>query len=205
MQSLKSSGVEVFSGGTLTGDGTASCIKVYSGGILAPGHSPGCLNSGNLTLNGEYQVQIGGTTPCSGYDQMKITGSVDVTGATLTPSLYGGFVPSVGQSYTIISNDGTDAVTGTFANTPGNAITADGVTYSVSYSGGDGNDIVLTVTKVNGVVASATSSSSEKLPGAPNTGFKLVATRPIAALGGSLLSAISLIYLSRRVKNKKVV
>ena len=104
----------VHPGGILAGTGTVGALAVEGGGIVGPGHSPGCLNSGNLTLNGIYQAQLGGTTACSGYDQLVVTGSVNVAGSTITPTLYNGFVPAAGQSYTIINNDGADAVVGTF-------------------------------------------------------------------------------------------
>ncbi len=188
----KVANVTVKSGGTLMGSGATQAVTVQSGGIVAPGHSPGCLNTGNLTLNGIYQVQIGGTDPCTGYDQIKVTGTVDVNGATPDVTLYNGFVPKVGQSYTIISNDGTDAVAGLFAGlAEGGTITNQGVTYSVTYKGGEGgNDVVLTVTAVNG----------SKLPGKPNTGLTLVGAHPMISLGSSVLAAALLFAASRRLK-----
>ena len=184
--------VTVKNGGTLAGSGFAKVVTVLPGGIIAPGHSPGCLNTGNLTLNGTYQVQIGGTDPCTGYDQIKVTGTVDVNGATPDISLYNNFVPVIGQSYTIISNDGTDPVTGLFAGlAEGGTITNQGVTYSVTYKGGEGgNDVVLTVTAVNG----------SKLPGKPNTGLMLVSAHPMVSLGSSVIAAVLLYAASRRVK-----
>jgi hypothetical protein len=47
---------------------------------------------------------------------------------------------------TLIDNDGTDAVSGTFAGLPQNAVvTAGGARYRISYTGGTGNDVTLTV------------------------------------------------------------
>ena len=191
----KVASVTVKSGGTLEGSGTTGVVNVLSGGIVAPGHSPGCLNTGNLTLNGTYQVQIGGTDPCTGYDQIKVTGTVDVNGATPDITLYNNFVPVIGQSYTIINNDGTDPVTGLFAGlAEGGTITNQGVTYSVTYKGGDGgNDVVLTVTAVNG----------SKLPGKPNTGLQLVSAHPMVSLGSSVIAAVLLYAASRRVKTAR--
>lgn len=181
-------------GGTLKGTGTVGALIVAQGGIVAPGHSPGCLNTGDLTLSGTYQAEIGGTDPCTGYDQIKVTGTVDVTNATLDATLYNGFVPKVGQSYTIISNDGTDAVTGTFAGiAEGGSYTNQGVTYSVTYKGGDGNDVVLTVTAVD----------ASKLPAKPNTGFKLVAAHPMAALVTTTIAALMLVAAARRLSPAK--
>lgn len=191
------------SNGIIEGDGTVGALHVFSTGTVAPGHSPGCLNTGDLTLNGTYQVQIGGTTACSGYDQTKVTGTVDVTGATLTPSLYGGFVPSVGQSYEIISNDGTDPVTGTFANVTNGSITAGGVTYGVNYSGGDGNDVVLTVTNVDPSLYKSAPAAAAA-PGAPDTGFGPLATSPAGILAFSTLCCMTLMGISYRLRQKPV-
>jgi Dockerin type I domain len=57
----------------------------------------------------------------------------------------GGFTPSVGNQFVIIDNDGTDAVSGTFAGlSEGATVTANGLSFTISYLGGTGNDIVLT-------------------------------------------------------------
>lgn len=184
----------VHPGGFLDGTGTVGQLNIETGGIIGPGHSPGCINSGNLTLNGTYQAQIGGTTACTGYDQLVVTGTVNVANATLSPTLFGGFVPVGGQSYTIINNDGSDAVTGTFAGiAEGGTITANGVTYNVTYRGGSGNDIVLTVASVN----------ASQLPGNPNTGFQILTSNPLITLAVSVLAAAFLLYASRRYKSAK--
>ena len=59
--------------------------------------------------------------------------------------------------------------------------------------GGDGNDVVLTVTAVN---ASA-------IPGAPNTGFAILTSNPLATLLGGLLAAAGLGLLARRQFGKQ--
>ncbi len=184
------SDVAVSSGGILKGTGTLGALFEAKGGVVAPGHSPGCLTSGDLSLAGTYQAEIGGTDPCTGYDQLKVTGAVDITGSTLDATLYGGFVPKVGQSYIIISNDAADAVTGTFTGiAEGGTYTNQGVTYSVTYKGGDGNDVVLTVKSVD----------SAAVPKKPDTGFALVAAHPIVSFLGSTIAALSLIVLARRL------
>jgi uncharacterized repeat protein (TIGR01451 family) len=53
-------------------------------------------------------------------------------------------VPLIGESFMLIDNDGSDTVMGTFEGLPqGGLVTFNGVTLAVSYSGGDGNDVVL--------------------------------------------------------------
>src|SRR5207248_3236336 len=52
---------------------------------------------------------------------------------------------SPGQVVTLIANDGTaDAVGGTFAGLPqGSTVTINGLSFQVSYTGNDGNDVTL--------------------------------------------------------------
>jgi hypothetical protein len=110
-------------GGVLAGSGTVTGPVIVSGtGALAPGLSPGTLNLvGNYTQqapNGAFNVEIGGTTPGAQYDQANIsgTGSVATLAGNLNVSLVNGFVPSAGDSFTIMSYLSR---TGTFAvNSP---------------------------------------------------------------------------------------
>jgi hypothetical protein len=53
-----------------------------------------------------------------------------------------GFSPSLGDMFTIINNQGTNPVSGTFSQ--GSSISADGFLFGINYGGGDGNDVVLT-------------------------------------------------------------
>jgi methionine-rich copper-binding protein CopC len=147
--SLGGSTVLVANGGTLGGHGTVGALTLASGATLAPGNSPGRLSTGNLALGvgANFSVEIGGTVAGTGYDQVDVTGTVDVTGATLTASLDGGFNPQAapGGTFTIIRNDGADAVIGTFAGlAEGAQLTIGGSVFSISYRGGDGNDVTLT-------------------------------------------------------------
>jgi hypothetical protein len=174
------------SGGILKGTGTVGSLTAFEGGIVAPGHSPGCLNSGNLSLSGTYQAEIGGTTACTSYDQLNVTGTVTVSGATLSTSLYNSYKPKDGESYIIISNDGSDAVTGTFKGlAEGATFTVNGYVFKITYKGGDGNDVVLTV---------------QSVPAAPNTGFAILATNPAATLTVTTVLAAGVYMLSRKHK-----
>jgi hypothetical protein len=178
----------VQSGGILEGSGTVGVLTIGSGGTVAPGHSPGCLNSGNFTLNGAYQAEIGGTTACTGYDQINVTGAVDVSNGTLNVSLYNGFKPAEGQTYTIINNDATDAVTGPFTGmAEGSTFTVSGYVFKISYVGGDGNDVVLTVLTA---------------PATPDTGFAFASSHPGFTLGVSALAAGTIFGLARRNTRK---
>ncbi|MST93977.1 MAG: choice-of-anchor D domain-containing protein [Pedosphaera sp.] len=145
--------VTVNSGGTLGGTGTISgAIAVNSGATLAPGTSPGTLNSGNVSFAGgsTFSVEITGATVGSQYDQLNVTGTVALNNATLSGS--GDYVPAVGDSFVIINNDSADAITGTFNSLPeGSIVTINGVDKKLTYIGGTGNDVVLLATPEIGV------------------------------------------------------
>lgn len=135
--------VIVSSQGTLKGSGRACSIQVAAGGTIAPGHSPGCISSGDLVLSGNYEAEIAGNQACSGYDQLKITGTVTLNGR-LDTQLLNGFAPATGDSFTLIDNDSTDPVTGIFTGlAEGATFTLGRTIFTISYVGGDGNDVTL--------------------------------------------------------------
>ena len=101
----------------------------------------------DLTLAGGTFLPRYKTTPTAGLtNRLAVTGTVSISGTTL--SFVGDDLnaPPIGQAFTIIENDGTDPVTGFFANVAegGTIVTSNGLTFSVTYHGGDGNDVVLT-------------------------------------------------------------
>ena len=104
-------------GGALAGTGTVGAVTA-SGGRLAPGLSPGRFLTGDLTLNGlsRAEIELNGATAGAGYDQLDVRGAVSLGDVTLT--LTTGFNPPPDARFTIIDNDGTDPVTGTFADLP---------------------------------------------------------------------------------------
>lgn len=111
--------------------------------IFAPGNSPGCVTiNGDYTLNSGdvLEMEIEGTTPCTEHDQIIVTGTVTLGGATLTlpPSIY---LAEDGDMIVLI--DGSSAIAGQFAQ--GNFVTDGQNTYYIDYEGGnDGFDVVLT-------------------------------------------------------------
>ncbi len=138
--------VTVAGGGTLGGTGTTGIITVQSGGHVAPGMSPGILNSGDVSFSSgsKFDVELNGTTVGTQYDQLNVTGTVTLDNAKLNTSL--GFAPVTGDKFTIINNDDNDAVTGTFNGlAEGSSFTVSGKRFVISYIGGTGNDVVLTV------------------------------------------------------------
>ncbi|HEY1188231.1 MAG TPA: autotransporter-associated beta strand repeat-containing protein, partial [Gemmata sp.] len=139
--------VTIDNGATLGGSGSLSgAVTALAGATVAPGNSPAALSTGALTLQSgsTYSVELNGTTAGTQYDRTTVTGAVDLTGAMFTGTF--GFTPAIGDVFTIIDNDGTDPVTGTFAGlSEGEKLTLGGVDLVISYVGGTGNDVTLTV------------------------------------------------------------
>ncbi|HEV7403502.1 MAG TPA: autotransporter-associated beta strand repeat-containing protein [Chthoniobacteraceae bacterium] len=133
-----------------TFSGTVQTTRTLSvSGTLAPGDGgAGSLGSGALSLqtNSTLALELGPT----GSDQVQVTGSVTLAGTVnLALSLSFGRTDVIDQ-FTIILNDGTDAVSGGgrlayLGNTldEGEAFTVAGQQFLMSYVGGSGNDVVL--------------------------------------------------------------
>ena len=186
----------------LKGTGTVkTLLAVLIGGTVAPGHSPGCLSSDRLGLAGTYEFEIGGTAACDSYDQLKVLNASNVgdavtignfdgsTEATLNTSLYNEYVPTQGEEYVIIEQAGSKAVKGTFKDLPeGATFEQNGVVFKISYVGGDGNDVTLTV---------------QNTPTAPDTGFALIANNHFAVLAGLAVVTGGLLFVARKLQSLK--
>ena len=138
--------VSVGPGGTLAGPGTiGGSVSVTSGGAIAAGPlgGGGVLDTGNLTLgSGATFDALLDSDACS---QVDVSGTVNLSGATL--NLSGNRTAQPGDQIVLIDNQGSGAVIGTFNALPEGAIVAlNGALYTISYQGGDGNDVVLTYT-----------------------------------------------------------
>lgn len=96
------------------------------------------------TATGNLTEVIGGLAAGTQYGQIVVNGSVNLDGS-LQVRHVNGFVPTVGDSFTVIDNRGGDPIAGTFAGLPEGATLWAGVYgFTVSYVGGTGNDLVLT-------------------------------------------------------------
>lgn len=91
-------------GSTLSGSGSLTGDLVNAG-CVSPGESPAIL-----TIDGDYtqlstgtlEIELGGTTAGTGYDQLAVTGSA-ILGGTLRVILLPGFEPQAGQVFDIIT------------------------------------------------------------------------------------------------------
>jgi fibronectin-binding autotransporter adhesin len=132
-------------GGTFGGNGTVGAAFQATGGTVAPAAgavAPATLKVGNTVLGAgaTFAPVIGLAGDVTGH--LAVTGTVQLLGAAL--NVTGNPLPA-GQTFVLIDNDGTDAVTGTFAGLPqGATVTAGGIQYLISYTGGTGNDVTLT-------------------------------------------------------------
>lgn len=147
---LNANGTLAVAGGTLDGVGTIG-LSAISGGTIAPGvGGPGLLafSAGlNLGSNATLVIDCPGLTAGSSYDQIAVTGTVSLAGCALQLNSLP-YAP-LGSTFVIINNDGIDAIAGAFASLPeGSTVTAiNSAQASISYHGGTGNDVVLTLTK----------------------------------------------------------
>lgn len=144
--SQPTSDVYISPGATLGGTGTVRDLYDL-GGVISPGlNGPGKLNCGNLTCNSgsSLVVEMKGTTPGSGYDQLNVTGTVTLNSGVnlaITKAYTGG----ISNQFVIVNNDFTEAVSGTFSGLPqGTKWSSAGAQFQIGYNGNSGNDIVLT-------------------------------------------------------------
>ena len=140
-----SSAMVVRAGGRLGGEGTAAGpVTIENTASIAPGNGTGEMHSGALTLHagGDFLVDLNGPAPVTEYGRLTVTGTVTL-GGNLIASF--NFTPAIGHVFTILDNDGGDAISGTFAGLPEGAVAAfGGVQARISYVGGSGNDVTLT-------------------------------------------------------------
>ena len=174
--------VTVREGGVFGGDATVKGL--YVSGIVSPGNSPGkitVLEGFSLHNTGVYKAEI---LNKDHYDQIVahdvyLKGSLDLT------YLAGGVIKK-GDTFTIVNNNGTNPVQGTFKDLPeGAEVTVSGATFKISYVGGDGNDVVLTA------------QNDSKAPKAPNTGGEKLSVNLIGAIAG-VASAAALLFVTKR-------
>lgn len=144
--------VIVNSGATLIGSGGMNGSLTVNGGAgVSPGQTAGAYGAFNigagLVLAGLFTADA--NTPAQ-VDLLNVSGSVNLTGASLAQSIVGLSNPP-GSALVLVQNDGADPVVGTFSGfAEGTVITVGGDLYRVSYvynaetsTIGGGNDVAL--------------------------------------------------------------
>jgi YVTN family beta-propeller protein len=128
--------------GELSGTGTIGQFEAQPGSIIRPGENgPGELTVTKAVFAAEstLAIEINGPASGTGYDRLTAADASIQGGALLNVSL--GYAPAVGTTFVIATN-----VLGEFAGLPEGALmTLNGRRLRVSYTGGDGNDLALTV------------------------------------------------------------
>ena len=137
------------SGGKLTGTGKVKEVQNFTGGTFSPGAPSGTFTIGSqlkLASTNVFSTQINGVSAGT-FGQVSVAGFVNLDNAIL--NIVSASNLSVGQNVIIISNGAASSISGQFQGLPeGSFITVGSVTLSISYKGGTGNDVVLTVTNV---------------------------------------------------------
>jgi autotransporter-associated beta strand protein len=127
-------GTTTISAGKLILSGNLASAITVTAGILSPQGTP--ATTGGLVLNstGRFEVRPGDTLTVGG--SATLAGELDIIAPPDVPS---------GASFTILSIAGTTAGSGTFTGKPEAAtFSASGYDWQITYTGGDGNDVVLT-------------------------------------------------------------
>jgi outer membrane autotransporter protein len=146
------SGARFGGSGTVVGNVTIASGAAHAVGDKANPATTGLVHTqtitGNYVNHGILEIEA---TPATA-DRLTVNGTVNILGATLNlsltpndPSPAGGWDPLNGP-FTIIANDSSDAVTGTFASV-GNLNNLLFLNHLISYTGGDGNDVTLVLSR----------------------------------------------------------
>lgn len=133
---------KVRSGGRLSGTGTLSMVGVEAGGTHGPGNSIGTQTIlGTYANRGTLQVDV---SP-AGTDKLVVGGGVDIGGATLELLMSSAPIAEWNTGpLTLIQNDSRDAIVGQFAGVI-NPFAF--LSQSLNYAGGDGNDLMLQLSR----------------------------------------------------------
>ncbi|MEZ6123710.1 MAG: integrin alpha [Planctomycetaceae bacterium] len=117
-------------------------------GIVSPGNPIGILQTpeATLTSGSTLRLQFGGDTAGEGtgfHDQLNVSGPLTITAnVDLDPIRLLAWRPQGGEELVIVRRNGG---TGMFKDLPEGATLPDFFNATISYQGGDGNDIVLTL------------------------------------------------------------
>ena len=143
--------VTVLEGGMLGVEGVVVGDVINTGGILAPGTSPGTFNlAGDLTITGDsdLEIELGGTVQGETYDLLSQSDGITGVslGGTLTVRLIDDFASSItsDDSFTVLTSD--NPLIGTFTNIASNErLSISGGSFLVTYGDGSAspNQVVL--------------------------------------------------------------
>jgi autotransporter-associated beta strand protein len=142
----------------VAGKVTVSCgADITLDGFVSGTNGATLVKSGAGSLLLEDIEQTGSTFAAvvgpSSQNQIVVTdgalelSSLGTNAENLSVTLATGLVPTIGQQFTLIDNQTTRAIDGTFAGlAEATTFQVDGLTFQITYKGGDGNDVVVTRT-----------------------------------------------------------
>ena len=167
MDGLHPGPITVGIAGLLSGSGTVGAVSVLGGKVCLC-----ALKTANLVINGGGSQAIT-VIGIASYGHIKVTGPVNLTQSSLNASLT--YVPYAGSTFMLLENDGTDAITGTFSGMPeGASVTLGTQVFTITYHGGTGNDVVLTLVSGGRPPLSIDKFTSSRVPGNPNANAVLI-------------------------------
>jgi autotransporter-associated beta strand protein len=137
-------GTTTINGGRLALTGSlAGALSTSNGFTFAPQGTPTVTGALTQFSSSILQVRLNGSTIGTGYDQLNASGAVTLSG---TLDLVCGPNLAPGSTFTLLNKTSTGAITGTFAGKANNStFSDDGYTFQITYTGGTGNDVVLTL------------------------------------------------------------
>jgi hypothetical protein len=153
--------VQIQAQGILTGTGTING-NMTNAGQLRPG-GDGAV--GRITVSGDYvqtasgrlNLDLLGPAPGTQSDNLDVGNRVRLAGRLNLAALAG----FNGNSFELVTNRGQEAVDGIFAGLPeGAMVQVGGRQFQISYRGGDGNDVVLSVPPQAQATTTAVASSA---------------------------------------------
>jgi len=190
--------------GTAVLAGTDSTVTLTGASSLAGTFKSGSLlNTGTLrgssSVNGNFTQTPTGRLTTDGKP-LKVTGTVSLAGAlAIDPAV------RAGQELTLIDNAGPAKIIGTFAGLPeGTEIPVGGTTYTLTYQGGNGNDITLKPAKTPTAVAIPTQPPTKNLPQATTSPANNSSAWRTVGVATATLAILALALFLRRRRTARV-
>ena len=114
---------------TLGGSGSIN-VSILNTGTISPGYSPGIQNVASFTqtVSGILEIEIGGLTAGTQYDQINVTGLAILDGS-LAISLIDGYRPTEGATFDIMT---FSSVSGRFDSGTGLLFADEGIYFEVT-------------------------------------------------------------------------
>lgn len=139
--------------GTLGGTSTLTGpITVGTGNGPGASIAPGVNGPGRLSTRGSITFQADATYLFELSSSQRKADQISARGATISSGALFSFVEignsplSAGTVFIVINNTSRNPIAGTFSNLPdGSSFASNGKNFAVSYTGGTGNDLALTV------------------------------------------------------------